>query len=120
MSMGGRGGMPGSERPQKNPNQQTEPETTESDEETTTVPNADVQTTQPQPPEMNGDFPEFNGELPPNFNGQMPELPEGFSPPNGQMPPMNGEMPNFNSEFPAPPPNNVNSFGNASMLSMSS
>jgi len=75
--------MPGSERPQKNPNQQTEPETTESDEETTTVPNADVQTTQPQPPEMNG------------------------------------EMPNFNSEFPAPPPNNVNSFGNASMLSMS-
>ncbi len=97
MSMGGRGGMPGGERSQKNPNQQTEPETTESDEETTTVPNADVQTTQPQPPEMNGEMPNFNG----------------------QMPPMNGEMPNFNSGFPAPPPNNVNSFGNASMLSMS-
>ncbi len=89
--------MPDGERPQKNPNQQTEPETTESDEETTTVPNADVQTTQPQPPEMNGEMPNFNG----------------------QMPPMNGEMPNFNSEFPASPPNNVNSFGNASMLSMS-
>ncbi|MBQ3007908.1 MAG: hypothetical protein IJD78_10160, partial [Clostridia bacterium] len=86
MSMGGRGGMPGGERPQKNP------ETTEPDEETTTVPNADVQTTQPQPPETNGDFPEFNGQLPPNFNGQMPEFPEGFSPPNGQMPPMNGNQ----------------------------
>lgn len=97
MSMGGRGGMPYGERPQKNPNQQTEPETTEPDEETTTVPNADAQTTQPQPPEMNGEMPNFNG----------------------QMPPMNGEMPNFNSEFPAPPPNNVNSFGNAGMLSMS-
>lgn len=110
MSMGGRGGMPGGERPQKNPDQ-TKPETTKPAEEspkpseTTTVPNTEVQTTQPQPPEMNGDFPEFNGELPPNFNGQMP--------------PMNGEMPNFNSVFPAPPPNNVNSFGNASMLSMS-
>ena len=110
MSMGGKGGMPGGERPQKNPDQ-TKPETTKPAEEspkpseTTTVPNTEVQTTQPQPPEMNGDFPEFNGELPPNFNGQMP--------------PMNGEMPNFNSVFPAPPPNNVNSFGNASMLSMS-
>ncbi len=103
MSMGGRGGMPGGERPQKNPNRQTE--TTEPAEETTSIPNEDVPTTQPQPPETNGDFPEFNGELSPNFNGQMP--------------PMNGEMPNFNSEFPAPPPNNVNSFVNASMLSMS-
>ena len=102
MSMGGRGGMPGGERPQKNPDQ-TKPETTKPAEEspkpseTTTVPNTEVQTTQPQPPEMNGEMPNFNG----------------------QMPPMNGEMPNFNSEFPAPPPNNVNSFGNASMLSMS-
>ena len=97
MSMGGRGGMPDGERPQKNPNQQTEPETSESDEETITVPNADVQTTQPQPPEMNGDFPEFNGELPEGFDpSQLPEgfdpsqLPEGFNPSNGQMPPMNG------------------------------
>ena len=96
MSMGGRGGMSGGERPQKNPNRQTE--TTEPAEEspkpseTTTVLNTEVQTTQPQPPEMNGDFPEFNGELPPNFNGQMPELLEGFSPPNGQMPPMNGNQ----------------------------
>lgn len=97
MSMGGRGGMPGGERPQKNPDQ-TKPETTKPAEEspkpseTTTVPNTEVQTTQPQPPEMNGDFSEFNGELPPNFNGQMPELPEGFSPPGGQMPPMNGNQ----------------------------
>ncbi len=91
MSMGGRGGMPDGERPQKNPNQQTEPETTESDEETTPVPNADVQTTQPQPPEMNGGFPEFNG--------QMPELLEDFSQSNVQKPPMNGETPNFNGEF---------------------
>ena len=81
MSMGGRGGMSGGERPQKNPNRQTE--TTEPAEETTSIPNEDVPTTQPKPPEMNG------------------------------------EMPNFNSGFPAPPPNNVNSFGNASMLSMS-
>ncbi len=94
MSMGGRGGMPDGERPQKNPDQQTQPETTESDEETTTVPNADVQTTQPQPPEMNGGFPEFNSELPPNFNGQLP--------------PVNGE-------FSAPPTNGVNPFGNGPM-----
>ena len=97
MSMGGRGGMPEGERPQKNPDQ-TKPETTKPAEEspkpaeTTTVPNTEVQTTQPQTPQMNGDFPEFNGELPPNFNGQMPEFPEGFSPPNGQMPPMNGNQ----------------------------
>lgn len=104
MSMGGRGGMPGGERPQKNPDQ-TKPETTKPAEEspkpseTTTVPNTEVQTTQPQPPEMNGDFPEFNGELPPNFNGQMPELLEDFSQSNVQKPPMNGETPNFNVEF---------------------
>lgn len=82
MSMGGRGGMPGGERPQKNPDQ-TKPETTKPAEEslkpseTTTVPNADVQTTQPHPPEMNGEMPNFNG----------------------QMPPMNGETPNFNGEL---------------------
>lgn len=98
MSMGGRGGMPGDERPQKNPNQ-TKPETTESDEETTSIPNEDVPTTQPQPPEMNGGFPEFNGQLPPNFNGQMPELLEDFSQSNEQKPPMNGETPNFNGEL---------------------
>ena len=91
MSMGGRGGMPGGERPQKNP------ETTEPDEETTSIPNEDVPTTQPQPPEMNGDFPEFNGELPPNFNGQMPTV---------------------NGEFPAPPPNGINPFGNGTMPPM--
>ena len=93
MSMGGRGGMPDGERPQKNPNQQTEPETTEPAEETTSIPNEDVPTTQPQPPEMSGEMPNFNG----------------------QMPPMNGEMPNFNSGFPAPPPNGVNPFGNGPM-----
>lgn len=104
MSMGGRGGMPGGERPQKNPDQ-TKPETTKPAEEspkppeTTTVPNTEVQTTQPQPPEMNGDFPEFNGELPPNFNGQMPELLEDFSQSNVQKPPMNGETPKFNGEL---------------------
>ncbi len=95
MSMGGRGGMPDGERPQKNPNQQTEPETTESDEETTTVPNADVQTTQPQPPEMNGNIP----ELPPDFNGQLPPVNGVFSapPPNGVNPFGNGPMPPINS-----------------------
>ncbi len=92
MSMGGKGGMPGGERPQKNPDQ-TKPETTKPAEEspkpseTTTVPNTEVQTTQLQPPQMNGEMPNFNGQLPPDFNGQ---LPEGFSPQNGQMPPMNG------------------------------
>ena len=85
MSMGGRGGMPGGERPQKNP------ETTELDEETTSIPNEDVPPTQPKPPETNGDFPEFNG--------QMPELLEDFSQSNEQKPPMNGETPNFNVEF---------------------
>lgn len=85
MSMGGRGGMPGGERPQKNP------ETTELDEETTSIPNEDVPTTQPKPPETNGDFPEFNG--------QMPELLEDFSQSNVQKPPMNGETPNFNGEL---------------------
>ena len=120
MSMGGRGGMPGGERPQKNPDQ-TKPETTKPAEEspkpseTTTVPNTEVQTTQPQPPEMNGDFPEFNGELP-----------EGFDPSSGQMPPMNGElpkgfdpsqMPNFSGGFPASPPNGVY-FGNGTMPPM--
>lgn len=121
MSMGGRGGMPGGERPQKNPDQ-TKPETTKPAEEspkpseTTTVPNTEVQTTQPQPPEMNGDFPEFNGELP-----------EGFDPSSGQMPPMNGElpkgfdpsqMPNFSGGFPASPPNGVKPFGNGTMPPM--
>ena len=120
MSMGGKGGMPGGERPQKNPDQ-TKPETTKPAEEspkpseTTTVPNTEVQTTQPQPPEMNGDFPEFNGELP-----------EGFDPSSGQMPPMNGElpkgfdpsqMPNFSGGFPASPPNGVY-FGNGTMPPM--
>lgn len=110
MSMGGKGGMPDGERPQKSPNQQTEPaeETTEPAEETTTIPSAEVQTIQPQPPEMNGEMPNFNGQLPPEFNGQ---LPEDFSPPDGQMPSMNGEMPDFNGEFPAPPQNGVNPFG---------
>ena len=64
---------------------------------------------------MNGDFPEFNGELP-----------EGFDPSSGQMPPMNGElpkgfdpsqMPNFSGGFPASPPNEVN-FGNGTMPPM--
>lgn len=129
MSMGGRGGMPGGERPQKNPNQ-TKPETTKPAEEsskpseTTTVPNTEVQTTQPQPPEMNGDFPEFNGELPEGFDPS--QLPEGFDPSSGQMPPMNGElpkgfdpsqMPNFSGGFPASPPNGVN-FGNGTMPPM--
>ncbi len=97
MSMGGKGGMPGGERLQKNPNRQTE--TTEPAEEITSIPNEDVPTTQPQPPETNGDFPEFNGELSPNFNGQMPELLEDFSQSNEQKPPMNGETPNFNGEL---------------------
>lgn len=88
MSMGGRGGMPGSERPQNNPGQQTKPETIEPDEEMATIPNAEVQTTQPKPPEMSGGFPEFNGELP-----------ERFDPSSGQKPPMNGETPNFNGEL---------------------
>ncbi len=101
MSMGGRGGMPGGERPQKNP------ETTELDEETTSIPNEDVPTTQPKPPETNGDFPEFNGELSPNFNGQIPELPEDFSQSNEQKPPVNGEMPNFNGEFLLSPSNGI-------------
>ena len=129
MSMGGRGGMPGGERPQKNPDQ-TKPETTKPAEEspkpseTTTVPNTEVQTTQPQPPEMNGDFPEFNGELPEGFDPS--QLPEGFDPSSGQMPPMNGElpkgfdpsqMPNFSGGFPASPPNGVN-FGNGTMPPM--
>ncbi len=91
MSMGGKGGMPGGERPQKNPDQQTRPETTEPVEGTTSIPNADVQTTQPQPPETKKNISEFNGELPPDFNGQLP--------------PVNGE-------FSAPPPNSVNPFGN--------
>ena len=130
MSMGGRGGMPGGERPQKNPDQ-TKPETTKPAEEspkpseTTTVPNTEVQTTQPQPPEMNGDFPEFNGELPEGFDPS--QLPEGFDPSSGQMPPMNGElpkgfdpsqMPNFSGGFPASPPNGVNPFGNGTMPPM--
>ncbi len=131
MSMGGRGGMPRGERPQKNPNQQTEPETTKPAEEspkpseTTTVPNTEVQTTQPQPPEMNGDFPEFNGELPEGFDPS--QLPEGFDPSSGQMPPMNGElpkgfdpsqMPNFSGGYPESPPNGVNPFGNGTMPPM--
>lgn len=121
MSMGGRGGMPempqsGGEKPQKNPGQQAKPETTQ---EATTVPETQVGTTQPNiPPEINGEFPEFNGqtpEIPEDFspsNGQMPELPKGFSPSSGQMPPMNGESPNFGNEFPASPPSGVNPFGN--------
>lgn len=130
MSMGGRGGMPGGERPQKNPDQ-TKPETTKPAEEspkpseTTTVPNTEVQTTQPQPPEMNGDFPEFNGELPEGFDPS--QLPEEFDPSSGQMPPMNGElpkgfdpsqMPNFSGGFPASPPNGVKPFGNGTMPPM--
>lgn len=129
MSMGGRGGMPGGERPQKN-SDQTKPETTKPAEEspkpseTTTVQNTEVQTTQPQPPEMNGDFPEFNGELPEGFDPS--QLPEGFDPSSGQMPPMNGElpkgfdpsqMPNFSGGYPASPPNGVN-FGNGTMPPM--
>lgn len=132
MSMGGRGGMPGGKRPQKNPDQ-TKPETTKPAEEspkpaeTTTVPNTEVQTTQPQPPETNGDFPEFNGELPEGFDPS--KLPEGFDPSSGQMPPMNGElpkefdpsqMPDFSGGFPASPPNGVNPFGNGTMPPMNS
>ena len=120
MSMDGRGGMPGGERPQKNPDQQTKPETINSAEETTesseatTAPNTEVQVTQPQPPET-------NGEMPPDFNGQMPELPEGFDPSqtppmNGGMPDFGGQMPNFNGEFPASPPNGANSFGNMPLM----
>ena len=128
MSMGGRGGMPempGGDRPQKNPGQQTRPETTEPAEETTvqsestTVPNTEAQTTQPQMPEMNGDMP----ELPEGFDpSQLPEgfepsqLPEGFDP--SQMPSGNGEMPDFGGEIPANPPEGFNPFGNGGMPSM--
>ncbi len=46
------------------------------------------------PPEMNGERPEFNGELPPEMNGERPEF-------NGELPPeMNGERPEFNGELP--------------------
>ncbi len=138
MSMGGRGNMSGGERPQKNPIQQTRPETTKPAEEssatpseTTTVPNTEVQTTQPQLPEMNGEIPDFNGQLPEGFDpSQLPEnfdpsqLPEDFDPSNGQMPPMNGElpegfdpsqMPNFNGDFSGFPSNGINPFGNGTM-----
>ncbi len=87
MSMGGRGRMP--DIPQDSNKPQRNPKTTEPAEETTSIPNADVQTTQPQPPQMNGEMPNFNGQLPPDFNGQ---LPEGFSPQNGQMSTMNGNQ----------------------------
>ena len=82
MSMGGKGGIPGGERPQKNPNQQTQPETTEPAEETTSIPNEDVPTTQPQPPEMNEAPPESNGQIPP-VNGEFPAPPQNIFNPFG-------------------------------------
>lgn len=151
MSMGGKGGMPNmpdGERPQRNPGQ-TKPETTtlaeesKAPSETTTVPNTEVQTTQPQSPEINGETPDFNGQIPEGFDpSQMPEgfdtsqLPEGFDPsqmPEGfdpsQMPegfdPSQmpegfdpSQMPNFSGGFPASPPNGVNPFGNGTMPPM--
>ena len=133
MSMGGNGGMPdmpGGERPQKNPNQQTGPETTEPAEPSTSP---TEETTQVQPPEMNGQLPEgFDpSQMPEGFDPS--QLPEGFDPSNGQMPPMNGEMPDFSGEMPdfsggmpgfgggfsASPPNGANPFG-GSMPSMGS
>ena len=126
MGGGGKGGMPdfGGERPQRNPNQQTEPEITKPAEEstkpseTTTVPNTEVQTTQPQIPEMNGEIPELPegfdpSQMPDNFNGQ---LPEGFDPSQmpsmgGGMPDFGGQMPPMNGDFPANPSSGQNPFG---------
>ena len=134
MGGGGKGGMPdfGGERPQNGsqsrPSQETKPEVTKPVEETTTVPNTEVQTTQPQIPEMNGEIPELPegfdpsqlpegfdpSQLPDNFNGQ---LPDGFDPSQmpsmgGGMPDFGGQMPNFGGEMPASPPSGQNPFGN--------
>ena len=97
MSMGGKGGMantPGNERPQKNPNQQIQPEAIEPAEDSATAPDAEVQTSQPQPPQMNGEMPDYNGQIPPDLNGQSPEV---FSPPNGVNPFGNGSNPTVNN-----------------------
>ena len=93
MSMGGRGNMPSFDN-EKTPqnNELKEEETTtavEKKEETTTV------------LEMPEKLPQMN-DLPPDFNGEMPEMPKGeFNPFE------NGEM---NGDFPIPP-EGMSSFG---------
>lgn len=97
MSMGGKGGMPdmsqGGSRPQMNPEKPTQSEATDLTEEESTVADTENETLQP--------------DTPPEFNGQMPELPEDFLPSKGQKPPMNGETPNFNGEFLLSPSNGI-------------
>lgn len=97
MAMGGKGGMPntpGNERPQKNPNQQIQPEAIEPAEDSATAPDAEVQTSQPQPPETDEEMPDYNGQIPPDLNGQLPEF---FSSPNGVNPFGNGSNPTVNN-----------------------
>lgn len=120
MGGGGKGGMPdfGGNRPQRNPNQQTKPETTKPAEETT-LPQTEETTKPaeiPEPPQMNGEIPDFNGQMPEGFDPS--QLPEGFDPsqmPEGFDP---SQMPNFSGGFPASPPNGVNPFGNGTMPPM--